>query len=96
MGPPLSTRSHGSRFRELRVRTAISTYGQLHLLPNEVLLRSIDGVMNINGDAGTIGTMTWTSHRIVWVSQANELYNISVPYLVAVSSSLLSMFCSYR
>eukprot|EP00037_Helgoeca_nana_P037796 m.17747 g.17747 ORF g.17747 m.17747 type:complete len:360 (-) comp9417_c0_seq1:107-1186(-) len=71
-------------FRELRVRTAISTYGQLHLLPNEVLLRSIDGVMNINGDAGTIGTMTWTSHRIVWVSQANELYNISVPYLVAL------------
>lgn len=68
------------------MRTAITTHGQLILLPGELLIHSLDGVMNINGDAGTLGTMTWTSHRITWVSQMNELYNISVPYLAAVSS----------
>mmetsp|Transcript_22567 Transcript_22567/g.58927 ORF Transcript_22567/g.58927 Transcript_22567/m.58927 type:complete len:364 (-) Transcript_22567:52-1143(-) len=68
-------------YRELRVRTAITTHGTLNLLPNELLIHSIDGVMNINGDSGTIGTLTWTSHRITWVAQMNLLHNISMPYL---------------
>ena len=75
-----------SRYRELRVRTAITSHGQLNLLPGEMLIHGVDGVMNINGDSGTIGSLTWTSHRVAWVSQLNELYNMTIPYLVVVSA----------
>eukprot|EP00041_Stephanoeca_diplocostata_P009760 m.152135 g.152135 ORF g.152135 m.152135 type:complete len:330 (+) comp17888_c0_seq2:175-1164(+) len=67
-------------YREIRLRSSISSDYQLNLLPREHILESLDGVMNVSGDTGILGILCWTNIRVCWISQINELHNISLPY----------------
>ena len=43
------------------------------------------GVFNLSNDQGSPGTFVITNVRVVWFSDMNDLYNISLPYLQMVS-----------
>lgn len=69
-------------YREWKIRTALSVDNVLQLLPDEQIEEEISGVMNISGaDSAMLGTLTWTTVRVVWINSTNELHNFSLPFL---------------
>ncbi|XP_064401567.1 Bardet-Biedl syndrome 5 protein homolog isoform X2 [Halichondria panicea] len=69
-------------YRELKLRSALlGESKELKLLPREQLYTKLNGVWNLCSDQGNLGTMYITNVRVVWHSNLNESFNISVPYL---------------
>lgn len=68
-------------YRELRLRSALLVDRELKLLPQEQLYTKLNGVWNLCSDQGNLGTMYITNVRVVWQSNLNDSFNVSVPYL---------------
>ena len=68
-------------YRELKLRSAILSEGQLRILPQETIVSTVDGVWNLSSDQGNLGTFIITNVRVVWFAKMNQLFNISIPYL---------------
>ncbi|XP_023165360.2 Bardet-Biedl syndrome 5 protein homolog isoform X2 [Drosophila hydei] len=66
---------------DLKLRGAIVQVGQLILLPDEQVYSQVQGVWNLSSDQGNLGSFVVTNIRLVWYADANETFNISLPYL---------------
>jgi len=55
--------------------------GQLIILPEEQVYSQVQGVWNLSSDQGNLGCFVVTNVRLVWYADANESFNISLPYL---------------
>jgi Bardet-Biedl syndrome 5 protein len=73
--------SSSKMYRELRLRSAVLVDKQLKVLPQEIIINTINGVWNLSSDQGNLGTAIVTNVRVVWFANLNELFNISLPYL---------------
>jgi Bardet-Biedl syndrome 5 protein len=77
-----------SLYRELKLRGAILTDGQLNILPQEQVYKQLNGVYNLSSDQGNLGVFIITNIRLVWFADANGSFNISLPYMQMVSLRL--------
>ncbi|CAD6991773.1 unnamed protein product [Ceratitis capitata] len=68
-------------YRDLKLRGAIILSGQLIIMPEEMVCNNVNGVWNLSSDQGNLGTFVVTNIRLVWFADANETFNISLPYL---------------
>lgn len=68
-------------YREVKLRGALMSKGQLKYLPKEQLYNKINGVWNLSSDQGNLGTFYFTNIRVIWHANLNENFNVSVPYL---------------
>ncbi|XP_068152716.1 Bardet-Biedl syndrome 5 protein homolog [Drosophila tropicalis] len=68
-------------YRDLKLRGAIIQTGQLIILPNEQVYSQVQGVWNLSSDQGNLGSFVVSNIRLVWFADANETFNISLPYL---------------
>lgn len=68
-------------YRELKLRGAIVTDGHLSILPQEQVYKQLNGVYNLSSDQGNLGVFIITNIRLVWFADANESFNISLPYM---------------
>ncbi|ALC45387.1 CG1126 [Drosophila busckii] len=68
-------------YRDLKLRGAIVQAGQLIILPGEQVYSQVQGVWNLSSDQGNLGSFVVTNIRLVWYADANESFNISLPYL---------------
>ena len=74
-----------SLYRELKLRGAILTDGQLGILPQEQVYKQLNGVYNLSSDQGNLGCFIITNIRLVWFADANESFNISLPFMQMVN-----------
>lgn len=74
-----------SLYRELKLRGSIVTDGQLSILPQEQVYKQLNGVYNLSSDQGNLGVFIITNIRLVWFADANESFNISLPYIQVVN-----------
>ncbi|KAL7031990.1 hypothetical protein ACKWTF_007191 [Chironomus riparius] len=72
-------------YRELKLRSAILTDGQLNILPQEQVYTQLSGIYNLSSDQGNLGIFVITNIRLVWYADANESFNISLPYMQITS-----------
>lgn len=68
-------------YREMRLRSAIITKGQLNMLKQEELINQVGGVWNLSSDQGNLGTLLSTNVRLVWYADVNDSFNMSLPWL---------------
>ncbi|KAH8288785.1 hypothetical protein KR054_009563 [Drosophila jambulina] len=68
-------------YRDLKLRGAIVQAGQLVILPDEQVFSQVQGVWNLSSDQGNLGSFVVSNIRLVWFADANETFNISLPYL---------------
>lgn len=68
-------------YRELKLRSAILSSGQLKLLAKEKLYSTFNGIWNLSSDQGNLGTFIATNIRLIWYADINETFNISLPYM---------------
>ncbi|XP_017139720.1 Bardet-Biedl syndrome 5 protein homolog [Drosophila miranda] len=68
-------------YRDLKLRGAIVLSGQLIILPDEQVYSQVQGVWNLSSDQGNLGSFVVSNIRLVWFADANETFNISLPYL---------------
>ncbi|XP_030374646.1 Bardet-Biedl syndrome 5 protein homolog [Scaptodrosophila lebanonensis] len=68
-------------YRDLKLRGAILQAGQLIIMPDEQVYSNVQGVWNLSSDQGNLGSFVVTNIRLVWYADANETFNISLPYL---------------
>lgn len=68
-------------YRELKLRGAILTDGQLSILPQEQVYKQLNGVYNLSSDQGNLGCFIITNIRLVWFADSNESFNISLPFM---------------
>ena len=61
---------------------------RLLLLPQEQIYTKVPGVWNLSADQGNLGTFIITNVRLVWFADLAENFNVSIPYLQIVCSSL--------
>ncbi|KAJ3240933.1 Bardet-Biedl syndrome 5 protein [Chytriomyces hyalinus] len=74
-------------YRELKVKTAIITDGELDLLEYESIHGQLPRVLNVSNDQGKVGRMIFTNIRVVWYCTVDNNANLSIPYLqIAISS----------
>jgi Bardet-Biedl syndrome 5 protein len=74
-----------SLYRELKLRGAILTDGQLGILPQEQVYKQLNGVYNLSSDQGNLGVFIITNIRLVWFADSNESFNISLPYMQMIN-----------
>lgn len=75
-------------YRDLKLRGAILQSGQLIILPQEQVFNKVYGVWNLSSDQGNLGSFVVSNIRIVWYADANETFNISLPYMQIANVSL--------
>nr|XP_013117706.1 unnamed protein product [Stomoxys calcitrans] len=68
-------------YRDLKLRGAILQSGQLIILPQEQVINKVNGVWNLSSDQGNLGSFVVTNIRVVWYADANDTFNISLPYM---------------
>ncbi|CAG0895607.1 unnamed protein product [Darwinula stevensoni] len=68
-------------YRELKLRTALFQKKHLRLLPEEQVCSKISGVWNLASDQGNLGSFVITNVRVIWYSNSNEHFNLSLPFL---------------
>ncbi|KAH8418455.1 hypothetical protein KR009_004364 [Drosophila setifemur] len=68
-------------YRDLKLRGAIVRLGQLVILPDEQVYSQVQGVWNLSSDQGNLGSFVVSNIRLVWFADANETFNISLPYV---------------
>jgi Bardet-Biedl syndrome 5 protein len=74
-----------SLYRELKLRGAILTDGQLGVLPQEQVYNQLSGVYNLSSDQGNLGVFIISNVRLVWYADSNESFNISLPFMQMVN-----------
>lgn len=74
-----------SLYRELKLRGAILTDGQLGILPQEQVYKQLNGVYNLSSDQGNLGVFIITNIRLVWYADSNDSFNISLPFMQMVN-----------
>lgn len=74
-----------SLYRELKLRGAILTDGQLNILPQEQVYKQMNGVYNLSSDQGNLGVFVVTNIRLVWFADSNESFNISLPFMQMIN-----------
>lgn len=57
------------------------TEKELKLLPREAAYSKVNGVWNLSSETGNLGTFYITNIRVVWHSNTNTAFNVSIPYL---------------
>lgn len=80
-------------YRDLKLRGAIILSGQLIIMPDELVYNNINGVWNLSSDQGNLGSFVLTNIRLVWFADANDTFNISLPYLQI--SNVSKLFRTY-
>ena len=71
----------GSRgYREIFIRKIVSQNDHLILYEREKIINQYQNVWNLGKNEGKLGRFYFTNVRIVWISNTNENFNISVPY----------------
>jgi Bardet-Biedl syndrome 5 protein len=68
-------------FRDLRLRTAIITEGELVRLPGENVFSRVPGVWNLSNEQGNLGTLFVTNVRVAWFASSSEAFNVSLPWV---------------
>ncbi|XP_061413364.1 Bardet-Biedl syndrome 5 protein homolog isoform X2 [Lethenteron reissneri] len=68
-------------YRDLKLRAAIISDGNLRLLPGEEMCRRLDGVWNLSSEQGNLGSFFITNIRVVWFAATNMCFNVSIPFL---------------
>ncbi|KAL1385334.1 hypothetical protein pipiens_012965 [Culex pipiens pipiens] len=68
-------------YRELKLRSAIVSGGQLMVLAQEQVFNTISGVWNLSSDQGNLGIFILSNVRLVWFAEMNNSFNISLPYM---------------
>lgn len=68
-------------YRELMIRKIISIGGQLALYDKENIIKQYPNVWNLGKNEGKLGRFYFTNIRVVWISNTNENFNISIPYV---------------
>lgn len=74
-------------YRELKLRSAIMSSGQLKLLAKEQVYSTFAGIWNLSSDQGNLGTFIVTNVRLIWYADINETFNISLPHMQIASVS---------
>lgn len=75
-------------YRELKLRSGVLSEGKLNILPQEQILRTVNGAYNLSSDQGNLGCFIITNVRLVWFADLNHSFNISLPYMQMVSIKL--------
>ena len=68
-------------FRDIKLRGGIMRDKALIMLPSERIISTTNGVWNLSGDQGNLGTLVITNVRAVWFANLTENFNASVPYM---------------
>ena len=73
----------GSRlYREVKLRGVIFADKQkLRLLEDEEVHSKTNGVWNLSGEAGNLGTFVITNVRVVWYANLAPAFNVSIPFI---------------
>jgi Bardet-Biedl syndrome 5 protein len=80
-------------FRDIKLRGGIMRDNALIMLPGERIISTTNGVWNLSGDQGNLGTLVNTNVRAVWFANLTENFNASVPFMQIKSvSKKLSKF----
>lgn len=80
-------------FRDIKLRGGIMRDNALIMLPGERIISTTNGVWNLSGDQGNLGTLVNTNVRAVWFANLIENFNASVPFMQIKSvSKKLSKF----
>jgi Bardet-Biedl syndrome 5 protein len=80
-------------FRDIKLRGGIMRDKALIMLPGERIISTTNGVWNLSGDQGNLGTLVITNVRAVWFAHLTENFNASVPFMqIMVVSKKLSKF----
>ncbi|XP_050679468.1 Bardet-Biedl syndrome 5 protein homolog [Leptidea sinapis] len=79
----------GSRmYRDLKLRGPIVHNKQLRVLPLEKICLHETGIWNLSSESGSLGTMIISNVRVVWYSDVNEAFNVSLPYITIESITI--------
>jgi Bardet-Biedl syndrome 5 protein len=79
----LKSYNASSLHRKLHIRSSLlfnPKTPSLAILDKESITLKIEGVCNIACDQGTIGLLVITNLRVVWISNHDRLFNVSIPY----------------
>ena len=68
-------------YREVKLRGAIFNDKNLIMLQDEEVHSKTNGVWNLSGDTGNLGTFIITNIRIVWFANLAMNFNVSIPYI---------------
>lgn len=68
-------------FRDLKLRGALMTDGELNTLPFEQTYSKVNGVWNLCSDEGNLGSFFVSNVRVVWYSNLSPNFNMSFPYI---------------
>lgn len=60
---------------------AVLAEKELKLLQQEAAYSKVNGVWNLSSETGNLGTFYITNIRVVWHSNMNTAFNVSIPYL---------------
>lgn len=83
-------------YRELKLRGAIVTNGQLIILPQEQVYNTINGVWNLSSDQGNLGTFIISNIRLIWFADINNTFNISLPHMQISSVYDFNFYYNWR
>jgi Bardet-Biedl syndrome 5 protein len=80
-------------YRDIKLRGGIVRDKAVTMLPGESIISSTNGVWNLSGDQGNLGTLVVTNVRVVWFASLTENFNASVPFMqIMTVSKKLSKF----
>ncbi len=68
-------------YRDLKLRGSIFTEKNLNLLALEKIINRHNTIWNLSSDQGNVGSFIFTNIRMVWFSNTDEGFNISIPYI---------------
>lgn len=69
-------------YREVLIRTQLVSGNELQLLEREKIIKEYPGIYNLAKTEVKSGRFYFTNVRVIWVSQKNDQFNISVPFYV--------------
>ncbi|EGD78614.1 hypothetical protein PTSG_01591 [Salpingoeca rosetta] len=68
-------------YREVVVRSStLVSDDRVAVLPDEEIFDTLDGVWNLSGDKGELGTMVVSNIRCIWYSDLDPRFNVTIPY----------------
>ena len=68
-------------YRDLKLRGSIFTDKNLNLLTLEKIINRHNSIWNLSSDQGNVGSFIFTNIRMVWFSNTDDGFNISIPYI---------------
>ena len=69
-------------YREVKLRGAIfAEKQQLRMLEDEEIHSKTNGVWNVSGETGNLGTFVITNVKVVWFANLAPTFNVSIPFI---------------